>query len=46
MRALSLITLLAALILPIGALAEVQTITAMHTYMMGDPFVFSAASHS
>jgi hypothetical protein len=36
MRALSVITLLAALILPTDALAEVQTITATHTYMMGD----------
>ena len=36
MRALSVITLLAALILPTGAFAEVQTITATHTYMMGD----------
>ena len=36
MRALSVITLLAALILPTHAFAEVQTITATHTYMMGD----------
>jgi hypothetical protein len=36
MRALSVITLLAALILPTDAFAEVQTITATHTYMMGD----------
>ena len=36
MRALSFITLLAALILPIYAFAEVQTITATHTYIMGD----------
>jgi hypothetical protein len=36
MRALSVITLLAALVLPTGALAEVQTITATHTYILGD----------
>jgi hypothetical protein len=36
MRALSVITLLAALILPTGAFAEVQTITATHTYTLGD----------
>ena len=36
MRALSVITLLAALILPTGAFAEVQTITATHTYILGD----------
>ena len=36
MRALSVITLLAALILPTGAIAEVQTITATHTYILGD----------
>ncbi len=36
MRALSIITLLAALILPTGAFAEVQTITATHTYILGD----------
>lgn len=36
MRALSVITLLAALILPTGAVAEVQTITATHTYILGD----------
>ena len=36
MPAFSVITLLAALILPIGAFAEVQTITATHTYIMGD----------
>jgi hypothetical protein len=36
MRALSVITLLAALILPTGAVAEVQTITATHTYMLGE----------
>ena len=35
-RSLSVITLLAALILPIGAFAEVQTITATHTYILGD----------
>jgi hypothetical protein len=36
MRALSVITLLATLILPTGALAEVQAITATHTYILGD----------
>ena len=36
MRALSVITLLTALILPTSALAEVQTITATHTYILGD----------
>lgn len=36
MRALSVITLLAALILPTGAFAEGQTITATHTYILGD----------
>jgi hypothetical protein len=36
MRALSVITLLVALILPTGAFAEVQTITATHTYILGD----------
>jgi hypothetical protein len=36
MRALSVITLLAALILPTGAFAEVQTITATHTYILDD----------
>ena len=36
MRALSVITLLAAFILPTGALAEVQTITATRTYILGD----------
>jgi hypothetical protein len=36
MRALSVITLLAALILPTGAFAEVQTITATYTYILGD----------
>ena len=36
MRALSVITLLVALILPTRAFAEVQTITATHTYIMGD----------
>ena len=36
MRALSVITLLAALILPTSAFAEVQTITATHTYILGD----------
>ena len=36
MRARSVMTLLAALILPTGAFAEVQTITATHTYILGD----------
>ena len=36
MRARSVITLLAALILPTSAFAEVQTITATHTYILGD----------
>ena len=36
MRAFSVITFLAALILPIGAFAEVQTITASHTYILGE----------
>lgn len=36
MRALSVITLLAALILPTGAFAAVQTITATRTYILGD----------
>jgi len=36
MRVLSAITLLAAFALPTIALAEVQTLTAMHTYIMGD----------
>jgi hypothetical protein len=36
MRVLSVITLLAALILPTDAFAEVQTITATHTYILGD----------
>jgi hypothetical protein len=36
MRALSVISLLAALIVPTGAFAEVQTITATHTYIPGD----------
>ncbi len=36
MLALSVITLLAALILPTGAFAEIQTITATHTYILGD----------
>jgi hypothetical protein len=36
MRALSVIILLAALILPTVALAEVQTFTATHTYILGD----------
>jgi hypothetical protein len=36
MRDLSVIPLLAALILPTSAFAEVQTITATHTYILGD----------
>jgi len=36
MRAFSAITLLAALILPTSAFAEIQTITATHTYILGD----------
>lgn len=36
MRALCVITLLAALILPTGAFAEVQTITVTHTYILGN----------
>ena len=36
MRALSAITLLAALILPTAAFAEIQTFTATHTYILGD----------
>ena len=36
MRALSVITLRAALILPTSAFAEVQTVTATHTYILGD----------
>jgi TPR repeat protein len=36
MRALSVMTLLAALILPTVAPAEVQTFTATHTYILGD----------
>jgi len=36
MLALSVMTLLAALILPTGAFAEVETITATHTYILGD----------
>jgi hypothetical protein len=36
MRTPSVITLLAKLILPTGALAEVQTITPRHTYILGD----------
>ena len=36
MRAFFVITLLTALILPTGALAEVQTITATHTYILDD----------
>jgi hypothetical protein len=36
MRAFSVITFLAALILPTSVFAEVQTITATHTYILGD----------
>ena len=36
MRALSVITLMAALVLPPSAVAEVQTFTATHTYILGD----------
>ena len=36
MRALSVITLLAVLILPTVAFAETQTFTATHTYILGD----------
>ena len=36
MRALTVITLLAALILPTVAFAEIQTFTATHTYILGD----------
>ena len=36
MRALSAITLLVALILPTVAFAEIQTLTATHTYILGD----------
>jgi len=36
MRALSVITLLASLVLPTVAFAEIQTFTAMHTYILGD----------
>jgi TPR repeat protein len=36
MRALFVMTLLAALVLPTVAFAEIQTITATHTYIMGD----------
>jgi hypothetical protein len=36
MRAFSVITFLAALILPTSVFAEVQTITTMHTYILGD----------
>ena len=35
MRVLSVIVLLTALILPVVAVAEVQTLTATHTYVMG-----------
>ena len=35
MRSLSVITLMAALVLPPVAVAEVQTLTAMHTYVLG-----------
>jgi hypothetical protein len=36
MRPLSFMTLLAALVLPTVAFAEVQTLTATHTYILGD----------
>jgi TPR repeat protein len=36
MRALAVITILVALILPINAVAEIQTFTATHTYILGD----------
>jgi hypothetical protein len=36
MRAISAIILLALLAIPMGAAAEVQTVTATHTYVMGD----------
>ena len=36
MRALSIIVLLTALILPTVAFAEVQTFTATHTYILDD----------
>ena len=36
MRALSVMTLLAALVLPTVAVAEIQTLTATHTYILGD----------
>ena len=36
MRVLSVIVLLTALILPAVAFAEVQTLTATHTYILGD----------
>ena len=36
MRVLSDITLLATLVLPTATFAEVQTFTAMHTYILGD----------
>ena len=36
MRALSLMTLLAALVLPTVVFAEIQTFTATHTYILGD----------
>jgi hypothetical protein len=36
MLSLSVSTLLAALLLPTGAVAEIQTITATHTYILGD----------
>jgi hypothetical protein len=36
MRTLSVITLLAALVLPAVAFAEVQTFTTTHTYLLGD----------
>jgi hypothetical protein len=36
MRALAVITLLAALVLPPFVFAETQTYTATHTYILGD----------
>jgi len=36
MRALAVMTILATLVFPIVALAEVQTFTATHIYILGD----------
>jgi TPR repeat protein len=36
MRALSVITIMAALVLPTAAFAEIQTFTTTHTYVLGD----------